>query len=131
VEAEGTRATVTIPAGEIGNILPINIIDESWYSPELKMPVMTRHHDPRSGDTVFRLTKISRAEPARQLFEVPADYRIVEEPRARFGNFPGGLTISPKPATPVMPRPKANPLTSDTPKPQPKPLEPAKSPPSQ
>ena len=36
VEAEGTRETTTIAAGEIGNELPINITFERWYSPELK-----------------------------------------------------------------------------------------------
>ena len=42
VEAEGTRVTRTIPAGEIGNTLPIYVVDENWYSRELQMPVMTR-----------------------------------------------------------------------------------------
>jgi hypothetical protein len=79
VSAEGTRQTITIPAGEIGNVSPIEIIDESWYSPELQVPVMTSHHDPRSGDTIYRLTGINRSEPARSLFEVPADYRIVDK----------------------------------------------------
>lgn len=78
VSAEGTRSTVTIPAGEIGNVRPIDIVDESWYSSELQVPVMTSHHDPRSGDTIYRLTNINRNEPARSLFEVPADYRIVD-----------------------------------------------------
>ena len=32
VEAEGTRSTVTIPAGKIGNELPIDIVSERWYS---------------------------------------------------------------------------------------------------
>jgi hypothetical protein len=79
VSAEGRRSTVTIPAGEIGNVAPIQIIDEIWYSTELDVPVMTSHHDPRSGDTVYRLTKINRSEPARSLFEVPSDYQIVEK----------------------------------------------------
>src|SRR5262245_15000741 len=35
VEAEGTRTTITIPAGEIGNERPIEIVSERWYSPEL------------------------------------------------------------------------------------------------
>ena len=35
VEAEGTRTTVTIPAGKIGNELPIDIVSERWYSPAL------------------------------------------------------------------------------------------------
>jgi hypothetical protein len=78
VEAEGKRTTTTIPAGEIGNTSPINITDERWYSPELQTVVMTKHHDPRSGDTVYRLTNISRREPDRSLFQVPPDYRIVD-----------------------------------------------------
>jgi hypothetical protein len=79
VAAEGTRTTVTIPAGEIGNERPINIVSERWYSPELKTVVMTRHSDPRTGETVFRLTNISREEPQRSLFEVPADYSVRED----------------------------------------------------
>jgi hypothetical protein len=78
VAAEGTRSTLTIPAGEIGNTLPIEIVDESWYSPELQIMVMTRHRDPRSGETTYRLTNINRGEPDRSLFEVPADYTVSE-----------------------------------------------------
>jgi hypothetical protein len=76
VMAEGTRTTMTIPAGELGNEQPINIVDERWYSPELQVIVMTRHSDPRSGETTYRLTNISRAEPAAALFQVPSDYAV-------------------------------------------------------
>ena len=76
VMAEGTRTTVTIPAGEIGNEMPINIVDEHWYSPELQVVVMTRHSDPRSGETTYRLTNILRTEPAATLFQVPSDYTV-------------------------------------------------------
>jgi hypothetical protein len=74
VEAEGSRTTVTIPAGEIGNEKPIVIVSERWYSPELQMVIMSKHSDPRSGETIYRLTNISRLEPAKALFEVPGDY---------------------------------------------------------
>lgn len=80
VEAEGTRTTTTIPAGEIGNEQPINIVWEKWYSPELQTVVMSRHNDPLVGETIYRLTNISRGEPARTLFEVPGDYTIKEMP---------------------------------------------------
>jgi len=76
VEVEHTRSAFTIPAGEIGNVLPIDIVDETWYSPELQIMIMTRHRDPREGETTYRLTNISRSEPDRSLFEVPADYTI-------------------------------------------------------
>ena len=78
VEAEGTRATVTIPAGEIGNERPIEIVTERWYSPELQLVVMTRHSDPRSGEMTYKLTNINRSEPAKSLFEVPSDYTVKE-----------------------------------------------------
>lgn len=80
VEAEGTRTTVTIPAGEIGNERPIEIVSERWYSPELQLVVMTRHSDPRFGETTYKLTNINRTEPAKSLFEVPTDYTVKEGP---------------------------------------------------
>jgi len=78
VDAEGTRTTVTIPAGEMGNERAIEIVSESWYSPELQVVVMTRHSDPRFGETTYRLTNINRSEPAKSLFEVPSDYKVEE-----------------------------------------------------
>jgi hypothetical protein len=80
VEAEGTRDTITIAAGEIGNEQPIKIVSERWFSPELQTIVLSKHSDPRTGETTFRLTNINRNEPARTLFEVPSDYTIKEGP---------------------------------------------------
>ena len=78
VEAEGTRSTITIPVGRLGNDRPLEIVSERWYSPELQIVVLSKHNDPFSGDNVYRLTGISRNEPAPALFEVPPDYRIME-----------------------------------------------------
>lgn len=86
VEAEGTRSTLTIPAGEIGNERAIEIVSERWYSPELQAVVMTRHSDPRFGETTYKLTNISRSEPERSFFEVPSGFTLKEEtmtPRVR------------------------------------------------
>lgn len=82
VEAEGTRTTVTIAAGEIGNERAIEIVSERWYSPELQLVVMSRHSDPRFGDTTYKLTNINRAEQAKALFEVPSGYTVKEGPPA-------------------------------------------------
>ncbi len=76
VTAEGTRTIETIPAGDIGNDRPIEIINERWYSGELQMTVLTRHSDPRFGDNVWRLTNVVRQEPYAGLFQVPADYKV-------------------------------------------------------
>jgi hypothetical protein len=78
VSAEGTRTTVTIPAGQIGNELPIVTVTERWYSPELQVTVMNKRTDPRIGTTTYRLTNIIRSEPAPTLFQVPSDYTIHE-----------------------------------------------------
>jgi len=76
IQAEGTRTTFTIPAGQIGNEQAIQIVNERWYSPELQVVVMTRHSDPRTGEEVYKLSNINRSEPAHQLFEIPADYSV-------------------------------------------------------
>src|SRR5215470_18014066 len=90
VEAEGVRSVITIPEGRIGNDRPIEIVSERWDSPELQTVVLSKHNDPRFGETVYRLTNINRAEPAQALFEVPADYKIEEggPPRGNFGAPP-------------------------------------------
>jgi hypothetical protein len=75
---EGTRTTVTIPAGQIGNERPIDIVSERWFSQDLKVLMMSRQSDPRFGETTYRLTNITRSEPAPQLFEIPADFKIVD-----------------------------------------------------
>ena len=78
VAVEGTRTTLTIPAGQIGNELPINVVSERWFSPDLKVLVMSRQSDPRFGETTYRLTNINRSEPSPQLFEIPADFTVVD-----------------------------------------------------
>ena len=78
VVAEGTRSTISIPAGSIGNERPIEVVSERLYSSELQTLVMSRHSDPRFGETVYQLKNISLAEPSSDLFEVPLDYDIAE-----------------------------------------------------
>jgi len=90
VEAEGVRSVITIPEGRIGNDRPIEIVSERWDSPELQTVVLSKHNDPRFGETVYRLTNVNRAEPAQTLFEVPADYKVEE---GQPGGFFGGRRI--------------------------------------
>jgi hypothetical protein len=78
LSVQGKRITHTIPAGHIGNDLPIQVVTETWYSPELQTTVMSKTNDPRSGQTVYQLTNVSRAEPDPALFQVPADYKVTQ-----------------------------------------------------
>jgi hypothetical protein len=83
VQAEGTHSTMTIPAGDIGNELPIASVSERWYSPELQTVVMSKRSDPRFGETTYHLMNLQRGEQPATLFEVPSDYTIKEGPPMR------------------------------------------------
>ena len=78
VPADGTRTTMTIAAGQWGNEQPIQIVTERWYSPDLQTVVLSKRTDPRMGETVSKVTNISRSEPPNSLFEPPADYKVAE-----------------------------------------------------
>jgi hypothetical protein len=99
VNAEGTRYTHTIPAGEIGNEQPITVVSERWYSADLQMDVKSTHTDPRFGTTTHTLTNIQRTEPAASLFAVPPDYTIEQGHRGKF------LTTLPTFSGPSLPPP--------------------------
>ncbi|MGD0870270.1 MAG: hypothetical protein ABSB88_12010 [Bryobacteraceae bacterium] len=90
VQATGTRVTRTIPAGQIGNAQPIQIVHETWMSADLKVPVMVKTTDPRNGTTTTQLTNITRAEPDPALFQAPSDYTLTKGSRG-----PGGMRGGP------------------------------------
>src|SRR5271157_816314 len=50
VVVDGTRTTLTIPAGERGNEQPILVVTERWYSAELQTVVLSKRSDPRNGE---------------------------------------------------------------------------------
>jgi len=91
MQATGTRVTRTIPAGQIGNAQPIQIVHETWMSPDLKVPVMVKTSDPRFGTTVTQLTNITRAEPDPALFQTPADYTVTKGGGRGFGGPRGSM----------------------------------------
>jgi hypothetical protein len=80
VTAQGKNITHTIPAGEMGNAKPIVSTTELWFSPDLQIPVMSKHTDPRSGTSVYTLMNIQRGDPPASLFQVPSEYTIKDAP---------------------------------------------------
>ena len=76
VSAQGRRETITIPAGQIGNERPIDIVSETWFSPELHTMVLRKHSDPRMGESTYRLTDIKRSEPDASLFQPPPGTKV-------------------------------------------------------
>jgi hypothetical protein len=78
VQAQGTRSTMTIPQGQIGNNRDIHVVNERWYSKDLQMVIKTTNSDPRFGVTTYELTDIVQAPPDATLFQVPAGYTLTE-----------------------------------------------------
>jgi len=77
VPADGTRITRTIPPGQIGNSLPIQIVTERWYSADLQMVVLQKRSDPRAGESSVQVANIIRVEPPSPLFVAPPDFQVV------------------------------------------------------
>lgn len=73
VWVEGSHETRTIAAGTVGNEHPFDVTSEEWYSPDLHVVMLKKQNDPRTGETILRLTNIKRVEPDPLLFHVPAE----------------------------------------------------------
>lgn len=92
IDATGMRIlTITAP-GVIGNEKEIRQVSERWFSDELRLPLLTISDDPRFGKSTTRLINIKRDEPDKSLFEIPADYKIIDREPLRLP------TASPTPA---------------------------------
>ena len=87
LNATGTKSTRTIPAGAMGNALPIVSTTETWYSSDLQTVISSTHDDPRAGHTTYTLTNIQRAAPDASLFQVPSGYTVTDAARGGRGGF--------------------------------------------
>jgi hypothetical protein len=75
----GTRKQRTIPPMFSGTGREVTITDDYWYSPELRVYLVLRHNDPRTGEQTVGITQVERGEPAAAFFQVPSGYKIVDE----------------------------------------------------
>jgi hypothetical protein len=69
--AHGFRETQTLPGTGEETV----ITDEYWYSDELRINLMIKHSDPRTGTVTLTVTQVARIEPAPSLFEIPDGYK--------------------------------------------------------
>jgi hypothetical protein len=76
--SSGTRTSVTLARGMVGNNRPFDVTTERWTSTDLNVVTLSRSDDPRVGTTEYRLTSVVRAEPPADLFVIPAEYRVVD-----------------------------------------------------
>ncbi len=76
VEVMGTRRIRTIPRGAIGNDRPLVTTEDTWYSPKLRLVVLSVRDDPRFGETTYSLTKLKLTNPDESRFEIPPGYAV-------------------------------------------------------
>jgi hypothetical protein len=76
LQVHGIRKTQAIPDEATGKI--IHVIDEYWYSSDLRMNLMRKHIDPRTGSVTMTVTQIKRGNPDPSFFELPSDYTQAE-----------------------------------------------------
>ena len=69
--------TRTIPAGQIGNTKPIEVVTERWYVDRPADSDGVTHTDPMMGTMSSQVTSVTRGEPSASLFQVPSDYKVV------------------------------------------------------
>jgi hypothetical protein len=78
LDVKGTRRTFTVPAKISGTGAPVEVVDEYWYSEDLRINLLVRRTDPRTGVQTVAISHLKREEPPPAFFQVPQDYRIVD-----------------------------------------------------
>ena len=76
VSCKGSRVTMTIPAAAMGSDHDIEVVNERWYSDDLKVLVKSSNSDPRFGFTSYQLVNIKQVAPDSALFQIPAGYTL-------------------------------------------------------
>ena len=77
VDVHGTRDTQTISAEANGG-KEITVVDEYWYSEDLRLNMLAIHKDPRTGEQTTTVTQLDRGEPDPAIFEIPSGYKIIQ-----------------------------------------------------
>jgi len=76
VNVVGTRETISINAGVIGNSQPLVSTREFWYSPDLQVNLSVTRKDPREGTQTIHVVDLSRSEPDPAMFQVPTGFVV-------------------------------------------------------
>ncbi|MDE1177232.1 MAG: hypothetical protein PW789_11610 [Edaphobacter sp.] len=79
VTTRGSKVVRIVPAGVDGNDKDLTTTIQSWYSPELRLALITIIDDPVSGLRKFEFSNMKRTEPDPALFQVPAGYTLRDE----------------------------------------------------
>ena len=78
VYAEGSRWVRSIRLTEESSKRAIEVSNELWISPDLRIIVRHLHDDPRSGREDTEVTEVVRGDPDPSLFQAPQGYEVVD-----------------------------------------------------
>jgi hypothetical protein len=74
VSAHGERETQIIPADTGSAGREIQVTDQFRYSPDLRINLIIRNNDPRTGSVTRTVTQIARTDPDPSRFQIPEGY---------------------------------------------------------
>ena len=75
----GTRKQRTVLATLSGTGHDVTITDDYWYSEDLKVYLVLKHNDPRSGEQIVGIVSVDRKEPDPSIFQITPAYKVVNE----------------------------------------------------
>lgn len=73
------KATLPIPASFTLRDRSVDLSEERWVSPELRLVIANRSDDSELGVITYQLLRINRVEPNPALFQVPPGYETFDE----------------------------------------------------
>jgi hypothetical protein len=74
---EGIRNTTMMRFGMMEDAPMVKVVNERWYSPDLRLNIMVTSDDPRQSTVIVtKYTNIVRGEPDPALFRPPSGYTI-------------------------------------------------------
>ena len=76
LQAKGTRRTFAAPRAHLGWGKRPEVQEETWYSEDLHIDLLTRLTDSRVGVQTIGISNLKRGEPTASMFQVPPGYRI-------------------------------------------------------
>jgi hypothetical protein len=79
LETHGYRETTTFNPGTMGNDREMTASREFWFSTQLGINLSSIVDNPQTGKQVFTVRELTTSEPDPKLFEVPAEYKVVDK----------------------------------------------------
>ncbi|WP_263385698.1 hypothetical protein [Granulicella arctica] len=78
VQTEGKRRFNVLSA-KMSDGQEVSVVEETWTAPDLRIPLAQTSDDPRGEKISITVTEWQRAEPASALFQVPPNYKLIEQ----------------------------------------------------